>query len=264
MLFDGSVRGVEETVTRPSGSKKKPVYRPESDQGVEFMKLCMELRRHKRALVFIGGSGEQWKLSPPDAVKWDAMVSQFIGIAQMCGVMAVSGQEQYDRMTSAPDGTHFAMEHATLDFMVEMLQDGINALYGARPEGTFAWAQRLTGIAESSESSGILAAAAPLVSTRESEEAAAAIRAVNESIVAEVADMTGIVRVKYVKATPDMKEQHELFKAQQASMVSEPSGPASASASTPTIYAYLDWQRRRQPAEVRGRDGAQQQPSLPD
>ncbi len=77
------------------------------------------------------------------------MVSQFIGIAKSCGVMAVSGQKQYNPMTSAPDGVHFAMEHETIRLMVEMLQDGINALYGARPQGTFAYAQRLTGAAGS-------------------------------------------------------------------------------------------------------------------
>ncbi len=88
--FDATI--IACNVNRPAGSKGKQTFRPDSDQGTEFMKLCLELRKHKRALIFIGGSGEQWSLSPPDVVKWNAMVSQFIGIAQSCGVMAVSGK----------------------------------------------------------------------------------------------------------------------------------------------------------------------------
>jgi hypothetical protein len=125
--------------------------------------LCMELRKHKRALIVIGGAGYQWKLPPPEAIKWDRMVAQLIGIAQSCGVMAVDGQKYYDRMKSAPDGIHFATEYETIGIIVEMLQDGINALYGARPQGTFARAQRLTGIVEPSESSGAPFAVAPSV-----------------------------------------------------------------------------------------------------
>ncbi len=98
----------------------------------------------------------------------------------------------YDRMVSAPDGIHCATEYDTIGVIVEMLQDGINAVYAAGPQGTFARAQRLTGTAGSSESSGIpLAAAAPSVSIEDAEEgaAAAAIRAVEESIGAEMAGL---------------------------------------------------------------------------
>ncbi len=104
--FDATI--IVRNINRHKGRKKRPVYSPDSDQGVEFMKLCMELRKHKRALIVVGGSGFQWKLSPPEAIKWDHMVSQFIGIGQSCGVMAVDGQKYYDRMKSAPDGNHFA------------------------------------------------------------------------------------------------------------------------------------------------------------
>ena len=181
--------------------------------------------------MIVGGAGYQWKPPPPEAKKWDQLVSQFTGIAHSCGIMAIDGQMYYDRMTSAPDGIHFATELATIGVIVEMLRDGINALYGARPQGTYARAQRLTGVAGSSESSGILSAAAPSVSTGVS-EAAAAIRAVDESI---MADMTGIVAIRaWKKASPEEKERYELWKATQASMVSESSGPASASATTPT------------------------------
>ncbi len=106
------------------------------------------------------------------------MVWQFIGIAQYCGVMAVSGKKQYTRMTSAPDGVHFALEHVTQRLMVEMLQDGVNALYGARPQGTFAYAQRLEGAAaDSSALAGSYAAAssAPSVLTGVSEVPVAAV-----------------------------------------------------------------------------------------
>ena len=79
--FDATI--VVCNINRPKGRKKTPVYSPSSDQGVEFMKLCMELRKHKRALIIVGGSGFQWKLSPPEAIRWDNMVSQLIGIMAM-------------------------------------------------------------------------------------------------------------------------------------------------------------------------------------
>ncbi len=43
-------------INRPKGHLK--VFHDDSDQAMEFMKLCLGLRKHKRALVFIGGSGE--------------------------------------------------------------------------------------------------------------------------------------------------------------------------------------------------------------
>ncbi len=58
-------------INKPAGKKIRPVYSPGSDQGVEFMKLCMELRKHKRALIIVGGAGYQWNLPPPEAIKWD-------------------------------------------------------------------------------------------------------------------------------------------------------------------------------------------------
>ena len=107
------------------------------------MKLCLELRKHKRALVFTGGSGEQLQYTGADIAKWNNMVSQFINIAKSCGVMAVRGQKQYTPMKLAPDRTHFADEIENRKLMVAMLDDGVNALYAARPQGTFAYAQRL-------------------------------------------------------------------------------------------------------------------------
>jgi hypothetical protein len=214
-------------INKPTGKKVAPVYSPSSDQGLEVMKLCMELRKHKRALIVIGGAGYQWKLPPPEAIEWDRMVAQFIGIAQSCGVMAVDGQKYYDRMKSAPDGIHFATEYETIGIIVEMLQDGINALYGARPQGTFARAQRLTGIVEPSESSGPPFAVAPSVSTEEL-EAAAAIQAVDDQLMADAANFGG-----FKTATPEQQERFNVYQATQASMASVSAGPASASASAP-------------------------------
>ena len=47
---------------RPGGKKGKSglVYGPDSDQGVEMMQLCLELLKHKRAVIIIGGTGFQW------------------------------------------------------------------------------------------------------------------------------------------------------------------------------------------------------------
>ncbi len=59
--------------------------------------------------------------------------------------MAGSGQKQYTPMKLAPDRTHFANELENQKLMVGMLDDGGNALYAARPQGTFAYAQRLPG-----------------------------------------------------------------------------------------------------------------------
>ncbi len=164
---------------------------------------------------------------PPDAIQWDAMVSQFIGIAQYCGVMAVSGEKQYSRMTQAPDGAHFAMERATQRLMVEMLDDGVNALYGARPQGTFAYAQRLRGItAESSALAGISAAAtsAPSVLTGVSEVPVAAVTSAS-------AVLTGKPKAS---VEPNWKKRYqELYAEEMAKLPSR----------SDYLHAVLGWQR---------------------
>ena len=48
--------------------KKGKVWQDDSDQGVEFMRLCIALRPLKRALIIAGGFGLKWNLSPSDAV----------------------------------------------------------------------------------------------------------------------------------------------------------------------------------------------------
>ncbi len=101
------------------------------------------------------------------------MVSQFIGIANSAGVMAIDGQECYDRMTSAPDGWDFATELDTIAVLVELPQNAINAMYAAKPNGSFARAQRLTGIVGPSASAGVGSATAPSASAEELEAAAA-------------------------------------------------------------------------------------------
>jgi hypothetical protein len=126
--------------------KKGKVWQDDSDQGVEFMRLCIALRPFKRALIIAGGYGLKWNLAPSEAVKWDHFVSQLIGIANHVGIMATSGRQYYELMASAPDLVHLAQEQATIDVMVRMICDGVNALYGAKPAGSFATMQRLAEV----------------------------------------------------------------------------------------------------------------------
>jgi hypothetical protein len=135
------------------GNKAK-IWQDDSDVGVEFMKLCLALRPFKRALLIAGGFGLKWQLSPPEAVKWDHMTSQVIGIANHVGVMATDGRKYYEKMKSAPDGIHLAQEMDTINVMIRMLSDGVNAMFGAKPAGSFATLQRLSTIGDLTASAG--------------------------------------------------------------------------------------------------------------
>ena len=86
--------------------------------------------------------------------------------------------QYYDRMTSAPDGWHFAQELDTIAVLVEFLQDAVNAMYAAAPNGSFARAQRLIGEVGPSASAGDdsaagVAATNPSASAEDLEAAAA-------------------------------------------------------------------------------------------
>ncbi len=70
-----------------------------------MMRVCMGLRRHKGAVLVLGGTGREWNMKEEEAV--DAMVSQLIGVAHSMGTMAIDGQKYYDRMKSSDDGWHF-------------------------------------------------------------------------------------------------------------------------------------------------------------
>ncbi len=101
-------------VNTPGGKKGPCVFAPGSDQGIAMMRLCMELRRHKRAVMVVGGSGRQWGMK--DEIGWDAMVSQFIAIANSVGIMFIDGQKYYDHMKSSEDGWHFCQELDTVSY----------------------------------------------------------------------------------------------------------------------------------------------------
>ena len=73
-------------------------------------------------------------------------MSQLIGIANHVGIMATSGRKYYEQMDSAPDLIHLAQEQATINVMVRMICDGVNALYGAKPAGSFATMLRLAEV----------------------------------------------------------------------------------------------------------------------
>ncbi len=118
------------------------------------MRLCIALCPFKRALIIVGGYGLKWNLSPSEAEKWDYCVSQMIGIANYVGVMASSGRKYYELMDSAPGLVHLAQEQAAIDVMVRMLLDGINAMYGAKPAGSFATMQRLDDVGDSTGQPG--------------------------------------------------------------------------------------------------------------
>ncbi len=106
-----------------------------------MVRLCLELKRHKRAVLVVGITGRQWGMKDPEG--WDAMVSQLLGIAHSMGTMAIDGQKYYSRMTQHTDGWHFAQEQATIDILVELVQDAINAVFAAKPLGSLAVTQRL-------------------------------------------------------------------------------------------------------------------------
>ena len=92
-------------------------------------------------MLVVGGTGRPWNMKDPEA--WDAMVSQLIGVAHSMGTMAIDGQKYYDRMKSCPDGWHFVQEQDTIDVLVDLVQDAINAVFAAKPLGSLAVAQRL-------------------------------------------------------------------------------------------------------------------------
>ncbi len=104
-----------------------------------------------------------WNLPPQEVENWDYMTSQMIGIANTVGVMATNGMRYYERMKKADDGVHLAQEMPTIDVIVEMLCDGVNAMYAAKPAGSFATLQKLAAVADSSASAGISAAAQAVV-----------------------------------------------------------------------------------------------------
>ena len=89
-------------VSAPGGSNPTSVFAPGSDQGIAMVRLCNELKRHKRAVLVVGGTGHQWVMK--DEEGWDAMVSQLLGIAHSMGTMATDGQEYYRRMQQHTDG----------------------------------------------------------------------------------------------------------------------------------------------------------------
>jgi hypothetical protein len=63
---------------------------------------------------------------------------------------------------------HLAQEQATIDVIVEMLSDGVNAMYAAKPAGSFATLQKLAAVAGSSASAGDLGGGASSASLTES------------------------------------------------------------------------------------------------
>ncbi len=79
------------SVNAPGGKKGPSVCAPSSDHGIAMVRLGLELKRHKRAVLVVGGTGRQWGMKDPDG--WDAMVSQIIGVAHSMGTMAIDGQK---------------------------------------------------------------------------------------------------------------------------------------------------------------------------
>ena len=100
------------TSTRPH-----TVFAPGSDQGIACVKLCKELRAHKRPLMVIGGEAYLWNM--PEA--WSVMVRQLLLIARSQGVMAIDGVSYYRNMRRAKDGRHIAKGKARMDMLVVMI-----------------------------------------------------------------------------------------------------------------------------------------------
>ncbi len=80
----------------------------------------------------VGGDGPLWGMSDD----WDVMVKQLILVARSQGAMAIDGTKYYRRMKKCRDGWHFAKEQATIDILVEMIQDAVHASFACIPLGS--------------------------------------------------------------------------------------------------------------------------------
>ena len=84
-------------VNPPQGGCKQSVFQPGSDQGALLLKLCRQLRAHKRPVCIIGGDAQMWSM--PE--KWNVMVRQFILICRSQGVIAIDGVHYLQAMENA-------------------------------------------------------------------------------------------------------------------------------------------------------------------
>ena len=89
--------------------------------------LGVQLGRHKRAALIMGGSAALWKFSE----EWDRMVQKNIAISRVQGIMTIDGTRYFEEMRQVPDGWHFAKTDSNLDNMRDMIEDARNALYAA-------------------------------------------------------------------------------------------------------------------------------------
>jgi hypothetical protein len=218
-------------------AKGGKVYRADSDQGVEFMRLCIALRRFKRALVIVGGYGSKWNLQPSEAEKWDYMVTQMIGIANHVGTMAISGRKYYEQMESAPDRVHLAQEQPTIDIMVKMVLDGVCALYGAKPAGSFATVQRLEHADESTEQSGIVGTSG--ASGSDATEQSGLLSAAEQEAEDELTALRA--RGKVPLMSPEKRASLEVFLANKAKLdraTTEQSGSAGSAYGGPSATSF--------------------------
>ena len=55
-------------VNAPGGSNPASVFAPGSEQGIAMVRLCNELKRHKRAVLVVGGTGRQWVMKDAEGV----------------------------------------------------------------------------------------------------------------------------------------------------------------------------------------------------
>ncbi len=67
------------------GKRKAHVYSEYSAVTDDVVNLCMELKKHKRPVIFVAATGEQWGLPEDVAVKWNYMAVQLKAIGDRMG-----------------------------------------------------------------------------------------------------------------------------------------------------------------------------------
>ena len=81
-------------VNAPEGESKDSVFALGSNQGALLLKLCRQLRAHKRPVLILGGAAEMWQMPS----SWNVRVKQMILICRTQGVIAIDGAHYLQQM----------------------------------------------------------------------------------------------------------------------------------------------------------------------
>ena len=101
--------------------------------GARLLKLCGQLRAHKRPVMILGGNAELWSMPPG----WDIMVKQMILICRSQGVLAIGGVHYLTQMEKCGDGWHLYKTEANYEALSTMLLDAVDAAFAVIPYGSY-------------------------------------------------------------------------------------------------------------------------------